>query len=462
MSSGRILVVDDEVNARTALAELLREEGYEVEMAADAFKALGKYEEFSPHAVVTDLHMPGMTGIELLEKIRATDDPATVIVMTAFGEVASAVSAMRAGAADYLAKPLDFDELRLVLDKALEHRRLVHETQRLRVRVHDRVAPGNIIGAAPPMQRVFEVIDQVAPSRATILITGESGTGKELVANAIHERSPRARGPFIKLHCAALAESLLESELFGHEKGAFTGAAGRKDGRFSLADGGTLFLDEIGEISQPIQVKLLRFLQEREFERVGGTETIKVDVRLVAATNRNLPEEIAKGRFREDLYYRLNVVSLEMPPLRERRSDIPALVRFFVDRYATANEKKIDGCDPAALELLMNHGWPGNVRELENAIERAVVLCNEPLVQAKHLPPSIKPVVAHPGQPAIPGATMEEIERYAILETMKATGGSTSRAAEMLGISARTIQYRLQSYSAAHRSDVASVKKPET
>jgi DNA-binding NtrC family response regulator len=459
--SARILVVDDEVGARTALADMLRDEGFDVEMAADAFKALGKYEEFAPHVVVTDLQMPGMNGIDLMNKIRSTEDPAAVIVMTAFGDVGTAVEAMRAGAADYLTKPLNFDELLVVVKKVITAQELMRETRQLRQRVRDRVAPHNIIGTSPPMQRVFEIIDQVAPSKATVLITGESGTGKELVANAIHQRSPRASGPFIKLHCAALAESLLESELFGHEKGSFTGAMARKDGRFSLADGGTLFLDEIGEISPAIQVKLLRFLQEHEFERVGGTQTIRVDVRVIAATNRNLLEEIAKGRFREDLYYRLNVVSLEMPPLRERRSDIPALVKFFIERYAKDNGKAIEGCAAAALELLMNYSWPGNVRELENAIERAVVLSSGPSIEVKQLPPAIKPMAAPTGMPIVPGATMAEVERYTILETLKATAGSTSRAAEMLGISARTIQYRLHDYNAAPKSEIAAVRRSE-
>jgi DNA-binding NtrC family response regulator len=458
--AGRILVVDDEINARTALAELLRDEGYDVETAADAFKALGKYEAFSPHVVVTDLKMPGMDGIELVKKIRASEDPAAVVVMTAFGAVATAVDAMRAGAADYLTKPLDFDELLVVLDKVLENEHLRRETRQLRARVRDRVAPNNIIGVAPPMQRVFEIVDQVAPSRATVLITGESGTGKELVANAIHQRSPRAAGPFVKLHCAALAESLLESELFGHERGSFTGAMARKDGRFSIADGGTLFLDEIGEISPAIQVKLLRFLQEHEFERVGGTQTIHVDVRVIAATNRNLPEEVAKGRFREDLFYRLNVVSLEMPPLRDRRTDIPALAKFFLEKYSKANDKVIEDLSPQTLEVLASHDWPGNVRELENAIERAVVLATGSVIEARHLPSTVRPAATRaPGMPEIPGATMAELERYAILETMKATGGSTSKAAEILGISTRTIQYRLHEYNEAPRSEVAVVRK---
>ena len=455
--SGRILVVDDEVNARTALAELLREEGFEVETAADAFKGLGKYEGFSPHIVITDLKMPGMDGIELVKKLRALEDPPGVIVMTAYGAVSSALDAMRAGAAEYLTKPLNFDELLVVVDKVMEHIRLARETRQLRQRVRDRVAPSNIIGGAPPMQRVFEIIDQVAPSKATVLITGESGTGKELVANAIHQRSPRVNGPFVKLHCAALAETLLESELFGHERGAFTGAATRKDGRFSLADGGTLFLDEIGEISPSVQVKLLRFLQEHEFERVGGTQTIHVDVRVIAATNKNLAEEVRAGRFREDLYYRLNVVTIEMPTLRARKADIATLAKFFLDRYAKENGKQVESLAPQTLDLLQAYDWPGNVRELENAIERAVVLANGPVLEPRHLPPNVRPTAAPTGMPPIPGSTLAELERYAILESLKATGGSTSKAAEMLGISVRTIQYRLHDYNAAPRSEVAVV-----
>jgi DNA-binding NtrC family response regulator len=457
--SGRILVVDDEVNARTALAELLRDEGFDVETAADAFKALGKFEAFAPHIVITDLKMPGMDGIELVQKLRAMEDPPAVIVMTAFGAVASAVDAMRAGAAEYLTKPINFDELLVVVDKVMEHIELRRETRQLRARLRDRVAPNNIIGSAPPMQRVFEIIDQVAPSKATVLITGESGTGKELVANAIHQRSPRASGPFVKLHCAALAETLLESELFGHERGAFTGAAARKDGRFSLADAGTLFLDEIGEISPSVQVKLLRFLQEHEFERVGGTQTIRVDVRVIAATNRNLVDDVKAGRFREDLFYRLNVVTLDMPSLRERKTDIPALGKFFLDRYARDNAKQIEGFAPQTLELLMSYDWPGNVRELENAIERAVVLTTGKNVEPRHLPPNVRPMVSATGMPPIPGSTLAELEKYAILETLKLTGGSTSKAAEILGISVRTIQYRLHDYNAAPRSEVAAVRK---
>ena len=459
---GRILVVDDEVNARTALAELLRDEGFEVETAADAFKALGKYDVFSPHVVLTDLKMPGMDGIELVKKIHAMEDPAAVVVMTAFGAVQTAVEAMRAGAVEYLTKPLNFEELLVVVDRVLETQALKAETRRLRMRLRDKLAPRNIVGSSPVMHRVFEIVDQVAPSKSTVLITGESGTGKELIASAIHQRSNRASGPFIKLHCAALAETLLESELFGHERGAFTGAVARRDGRFQLADGGTLFLDEIGEISPSLQVKLLRFLQEHEFERVGSGQTIRVDVRVIAATNRNLAEEVARGRFREDLFYRLNVVQIELPPLRERRSDIPSLAKFFIDRYAKDNGRAIDGLSNEAIDLLVSYDWPGNVRELENAIERSVVMAPGPLIEPRHLPASVRPSHrADGGAPPIPGSTLADIERYAILETLRATGGSTSKAAETLGISVRTVQYRLHEYNAAPRSDIAVVARKQ-
>ena len=469
--AGRILIVDDEVNARGVLAELLRDDGYEVETAAAALAALAIYEAFAPHAVITDLRMPGMDGIELVKKVCAHNLPAAVIVMTASSEVQTAVDAMRAGAADYLTKPINFDELRVVLDKVLETERLRRETRQLRARVGARVAPSNIIGTAPAMQRVLEIIDQVAPTRATVLITGETGTGKDLVANAIHQRSPRASGPFIKLHCAGLAGSLLESELFGHERGAFSGALTRKDGRLSLADGGTLFLDEIAEISPAIQVKLLRFLQDREIERAGGTRTLRLDVRIIAASTCNLSDEVARGRFRKDLFYRLSVVTLELPPLRERRSDIPVLARLFLERCARdkargkardkardkdrANDPPLDGFTPEARDLLAGHDWPGNVRELENTIERAVVLATGSWIEPRHLAPTVRPSPAAGTTrlPVIPGATMAELERYAITETLKATGGSTSKAADVLGISTRTIQYRLHQYNQA-RSDL--------
>jgi transcriptional regulator with GAF, ATPase, and Fis domain len=319
----------------------------------------------------------------------------------------------------------------------------------------------NIIGSSEAMLSVFQLIETIAQTSSTVLITGESWTGKELVAAAIHQRSPRAGGPFIKVHCAALAESLLESELFGHEKGSFTGAVARRDGRFSLAHGGTLFLDEIGEISPAIQVKLLRFLQEHEFERVGGDRPIQVDVRVLAATNRDLPQLVKDGSFREDLYYRLNVVTLEMPPLRDRRGDIPALAQFFFDRFNRENAKHLEGFTAEALEVLASHDWPGNVRELENAVERAVVMAQGPRVEPRHLPPTVVPragATTASGAPPIPGSTLVDIERHAILSTLESTGGSTSRAAEILGISVRKIQYKLHEYNDAPRSAVEAVE----
>ena len=311
-----------------------------------------------------------------------------------------------------------------------------------------------MIGSSDPLVAVAEQVRQVAPSRASILLTGESGTGKELVAAAIHELSPRASGPFVKVHCAALAETLLESELFGHERGAFTGAQARRDGRFQLAHGGTLFLDEIGEISPSIQVKLLRFLQEREFERVGGSDPIRVDVRIIAATNRDLLTEVREGRFREDLYYRLNVIAIEMPALRDRRSDVPLLAAHFLDRFAGENDKEIAGFSDAAAELMSGYFWPGNVRELENVVERAVVLANGSMIEVEHLPPAVRDAPEpESGAPPMPGATLAEVERYLILKTLEETGGSTSRAADILGVSVRKIQYRLREYHGASGSD---------
>jgi DNA-binding NtrC family response regulator len=445
----RILIVDDEVNARTALAELLRDEGYSVETAADGFKALPKLEEFAPGLLLTDLKMPGMDGIELMKKAQAQDPDCVVVVMTAYGAVDTAVQAMREGAADYITKPVNMEELSLVLRRELERRRLRAEAGQLRERLHQRHTISNIVGTSPPMQRVFDALLQVAPSRASVLITGESGTGKELIAAAIHEHSPRAAGPFVKLHCASLAETLLESELFGHEKGSFTGAVARRDGRFQQADKGTLFLDEIGEISPATQVKLLRFLQEHEFERVGGNQTIKVDVRIIAATNRDLLARVREGKFREDLYYRLNVVSIEMPALRDRPSDIPLLAAHFLAHYSKENGKNISGFSDSALERLARYAWPGNVRELENAMERAVVVCRGAEIRPEDLSPAIQAARdARDGTPAIPGATLAEIERHAILKTLEQTGGSTSQAAEILGISPRKIQYKLHEYQA--------------
>ncbi len=444
---GRILIVDDDASARSALAELLRDEGYITETAGDGFKALPKLAELAPDLVLTDLHMPGMDGVALMNRVLAEDPERVVVMMTADGSVSAAVEAMRLGAADYLTKPINFDELVLVLDRVLERRRLRAEAGQLRQRLAERRGMQNMIGTSAPMKRGSDTVRQGGPSRASVVITGESGTGKELVAEALHEHSPRAAGPFVKLHCAALAETILESELFGHERGAFTGAAARRDGRFQQADGGTLFLDEIGEISPSIQVKLLRFLQERRFERVGGNDTIKVDVRIIAATNRDLARAVKDGVFREDLYYRLNVVAIEMPSLRERSTDVSLLALHFLRKFAGENGREVLGFSDDAVAAMARYDWPGNVRELENAVERAVIVCRDDVVRPADLPPQV--VTAQrttTGGPPMPGSTLAALERWAILTTLEHTGGSTSRAAELLGISTRKIQYRLREY----------------
>jgi DNA-binding NtrC family response regulator len=453
----RILVADDESNARSALSLILAEDGYAVQTAADGFKALARYEEHGADIVLTDLKMPGMDGLELMRKLREKDPELPVVVMTAFGAIETAVEAMQAGAVSYLTKPLNTDELQLVLQRALAVAALRRDATVLKSQLTERHRFESIVGNSPEMQEVFKSIAQVAPSRATVLVTGESGTGKELVAAAIHHLSPRSGKPFVRLHCAALAESLLESELFGHERGSFTGADRRREGRFEQADGGTLFLDEIGEISPSTQVKLLRVLQEHELERVGGNQTLRVDVRVIAATNRNLKELVAEGKFREDLFYRLNVINVELPPLRRRRSDVLALAAFFLEKYARQNEKHIEGFSTEALDTLHTYDWPGNVRELENVIERAVVLAEGRTIEAKQLPIELIPRVNAQTKIKIPGSSMNEIERLAILATLEACGGSTSRAAEILGISVRKIQYRMHEYSAAPHSMVPPV-----
>jgi DNA-binding NtrC family response regulator len=446
-SRGRILIVDDEANARAALSEILHEDGYVTETAADGFKALGKLSEFEPDVVLTDLKMPGLDGIGLMEKGRELLPGAVFVVMTAFGTIGSAVDAVKRGADNYLTKPLDFDALAAIVERAMEKSRLVRENLRLRERLRERNVMSHIVGDSPRMKTLLELVDQVAKSRASVLVVGESGTGKELIAEAIHRASPRAKAPLVRLNCAALAEGLLESELFGHEKGAFTGAVSRREGRFKQADHGTLFLDEVSEIPAATQVKLLRFLQERAFERVGGNETLHVDVRIIAATNRDLTGLIAEGRFREDLFYRLNVVSLEIPPLRDRTTDIPALAMFFLARYAEENGKRVEGFEDEALGALEAYRWPGNVRELENAIERAVVLCDEERIARRHLPANIAPKEEPNGPPRIPGSSIDDIERFAILKTLEMCGGSTSKAAAVLGISSRKIQYKLHEYA---------------
>jgi two-component system response regulator HydG len=447
MKKTKILVVDDEPTARNGLAKLLAQEGYPVDLAEDGLAALAAISENPPGLIITDLKMPNMDGMELLQQLRERSIEVPAIVTTAFGDVSTAVAAMRAGAEDYLTKPIDFDSLLLVVERTLAHQELKSEAENLRrqLRARDNEGLEGLLGASPAMLRIYQMVRQVAAARATVLITGESGTGKGEVARALHSLGPRKDGPFVSLHCAALAESLLESELFGHEKGAFTGADKRRIGRFEQADGGTLFLDEIGEIPAATQIKLLRVLQDRSFERVGGNDTIKVDVRLVAATNKNLTEEVRERRFREDLYYRLNVVHVDMPPLRQRGNDVVLLAEHFLRRFARENNRHIDAFSDAARAKLVAHRWPGNVRELENAVERAVVFTEGEVVEADALPFDAAPATIE-GGPRVPGATMAELEKHAILTTLEAVGGSTSRAADMLDISARTIQYRLHQY----------------
>ena len=442
----RLLIVDDEPAARSAMEQLLKAEGYTVDSAEDGLAALAIASERPPDAVVTDLDMPRMNGMELLEKLREQDAGLPVIVVTSLHDMTAAIQAMRAGAEDYLTKPVDFDALSLTIERALEHREIRAEAENLRRQIRERDAEGlqGLLGTSPVMQKVYRVARQVAASRATVLITGESGTGKGELARSIHALGPRAAKPFVTLHSAALAESLLESELFGHEKGSFTGADRRRAGRFEQADGGTLFLDEIGEIAPATQVKLLRVLQERTFERVGGNESVKVDVRVIAATNKDLAAEVQEGRFREDLYYRLNVVHVEMPPLRLRGSDILVLADHFLRKFALENHKRMEGFTSDARSKLLGFRWPGNVRALENAIERAVVLAEGLLIGAEDLPFDATPDAL--GALRIPGSTMAELERYAITKTLEATDGSTTKAADILDVSIRTIQYRLHEY----------------
>src|SRR5438552_4172443 len=450
---GRIVVIDDEVNAATALETLLREDGYEVARAHDARSGLALLEETDADVVLTDLRMPGMDGLELLAKIKEIRPQTMVVLMTAYGTVKTAVKAMKMGAEDYLGKPIDVEELEVVLQKVLEKKRLLEETKVLRDRLTDKYDFDNLVGQRPEILAVFKTVRQVAPASSSVLLLGESGTGKELFAQAIHENSPRKDKPFIKVACAALPETLLESELFGHEKGSFTGALYARSGRFEMADGGTLFLDEIGDISPTVQVKLLRFLEEREFERVGGNRTYKVDVRIVCATHRDLKKKLEDGSFREDLYYRLNVIEIHIPPLRERGEDIPVLAHHFLKKFADANGKDVRRISDEALALLLRHPWPGNVRELENAMERAAVLAKERVLTPDHFP-TRRGIVADAAPAgtkggrggAMPGSSFADIEREAILRTLEAVGGSTSRAASLLQISARKIQYKLKEY----------------
>ena len=443
---GRVLIVEDEPVLRANLEQLLRREGFSVTSVADGGAAVQVAAEFAPDVVVTDLKLSQSDGFFLLKPLREQDRGIPVIVTAPFADLASAVSAMRAGADDYLTKPVDPDALLIAIQRTTERRALRVEAENLRRHTREHSGQGlrGLIGTSPAMQAAYRIARQVAGSRATVLVTGESGTGKGEIARAIHTLSPRASEPFIALHCASLAESLLESELFGHEKGSFTGADKRRSGRFEQANHGTIFLDEVGDISPLVQLKLLRVLQERTFERVGGNELVNVDVRLLAATNRDLAKDVRDGRFREDLYYRLNVVRIDMPPLRLRGGDAVLLANHFLLRFAEENHSPVRTFTERALLKIARHRWPGNVRALENAIERAVVLATGADIDEGDLPFEGEPDVQLGVR--IPGSTMAEVERHTIMATLEATGGSTVKAAEILDISVRTIQYRLHEY----------------
>ncbi len=441
-----ILVVDDEKNTREGLVRALRGE-YAVAEAENGQRALEWLETHAADVVLTDLRMPGLDGMALLSRLLGRDAKPIVILLTAYGSVETAVEAMKRGAYDFLAKPVNLDRLDLLLRRALAERRLGDENERLKAQLDSKYGFENIIGTSPAMQEVFETIRQAAPTRATVLIQGASGTGKELVARALHQCSPRRDGPFIPVHCAALSPTLLESELFGHEKGAFTGAVERRRGRFELADGGTLFLDEIGEIDPALQVKILRVLEERKFERVGGTETIHVDVRLVAATNRDLRARVAEGAFREDLFYRLHVVNLTLPPLRERTGDVVLLAQHYLKTLAAENGKKPPAISPEAMDVLQAYAWPGNVRELRNVIERLVVLGTGDRLTVADLPAAVRDGAA--GGLAIPsraGRVLRDAERQLIADALRRHRDNRTKAAQDLGISRRTLHRKINEF----------------
>jgi len=442
-----ILIVDDEETQRKVLAGFLRKRGFEAVQAASAEAAVAEASSRTIDLVLTDLRMPGRTGIDLVDDLRRVNPEVPVIVMTAFGTVATAVEAMKRGAADYLTKPIDLDELEVLIARTLERRALVSENAELRRQVESRYRLEGLETANARMQEAINVAARAAESRATILIRGESGTGKELLARAIHYASPRARRPLVAVNVAALPETLLESELFGHERGAFTGADRERRGRFELADGGTLFLDEIGDLPRSLQVKLLRVLQEQTVERVGASRAITVDVRIIAATHRDLEALIRAGEFREDLYYRLNVVSIDLPPLRDRREDVPLLVDHFLRRFAGERTPPVTAVSREALDLLLKYPYPGNVRELENLIHRAVVLARGPLVTTADLPAPVAD--AAPETDADAGTFVERVtrlERQLIVDALGRAGGVQTQAARLLGMSERHLRYKLKKY----------------
>jgi len=442
-----VLIVDDEKNIRAGLGRALELDGYQTLLAADGQEALDVIQNEEIDLVIADLKMPRVSGEELLRHVVDHYPTVPVIILTGHGTIETAVQAMRDGAYDFLTKPVSLDRLSLLAKRALSNRELVLQHRRLQHELENQRERFSIVGTSSPLQHVMDVVRQVAPTKASVLITGDSGVGKELIADALHRLSDRANKPFVKVHCAALSESLLESELFGHEKGSFTGAIGRKRGRFELANTGSIFLDEIGEINQSVQIKILRVLQEKQFERVGGEETIDVDVRIIAATNRDLRAEIEKGTFREDLYYRLNVVNIHVPPLRERKEDIPLLVAAFIKEFAKENGKAVEGIDPRARAALHNHDWPGNIRELRNCIESAVVMAKGSIITLEDLPPTINR--SSDGNDVIRislGSSLQDAEQEIIRSTLAAQNGNKTRTAEVLGIGRKTLHRKITEY----------------
>ncbi|OLD68170.1 MAG: DNA-binding response regulator [Candidatus Rokubacteria bacterium 13_1_20CM_70_15] len=453
-----LLIADDDPGLRQSLERTLTREGYRVILASDGNAALERLQAGGVDLVLTDLKMPGLSGIELLRAVKAIASEVDVILLTAFGTVEEAVKAMKEGAYDFLTKPFQRAQLLRLIRQALERRDLIQQNRALQQRLDDLLQQGAVIGSSPAFRRMMTLLEQVAGSSATVLVQGESGTGKELVARTIHARSARSRGPFVAVNCAALPETLLESELFGYEKGAFTGAAGRKEGRFELADGGTLFLDEVSDLSAVTQPKILRVLQEGEFERLGGTKTLRVDVRIVAATNQGLAQMVREKRFREDLYYRLNVITMTVPPLRERSEDIRVLAQHFLRVYAAKNNRRLEGFTDDAIRRLEAYAWPGNVRELENVIERGVVLTQGALMDMTDLPPEIAGATPLPeGVLSIRiGTPLAEVEARLLEETLRATKGNKTLTAKLLGIDPTTVLRKLKRQDEQGEGDAAS------
>lgn len=446
MSNFTILTIDDEENIRNGLADNFELEGYNVKEAANGKAGLELIEQGGIDLVITDLRMDGISGEEVVRQVTTKFPGIPIIVLTGHGSIDDATNAIKAGAFDFLTKPLDLDHLNIVVKNALRGKELAQQNKELKEKLLNQNNASDMIGKSSELSRVKTMIEKAAPTKANVLITGESGVGKELVANAIHKQSPRAAMPFIIVHCAALSESLLESELFGFEKGAFTGAEAQHKGRFELANGGTIFLDEIGEINPATQVKLLRVLQEKKFERVGGEQTISVDVRVVAATNRNLEEEVKAGHFREDLYYRLNVVRIEMPSLRERKDDIPLLMHSFLREFNIENEKNIKGFDNRSKAAMMKYDWPGNIRELKNCVESAVVMCTGNEIKIEDLPASLR-AGSEERSISIPlGITMEEAEKIIIQENLAANNNNKSKTADILRIGRKTLHRKLEEW----------------